>query len=106
MVAENSGIKSEESQSFEHSLILIWKSRIGHRHISSFELKDSPLRSGLYLPLFLLHQKESTRKSAYGHTLDLRLVSEDEIEQTQADALTEFNTPSPYDEDGRGLLVI
>ena len=38
--------------------------------------------------------------------LYLRLVSEDEIEQTQADALTEFNTPSPYDEDGRGLLVI
>ena len=26
--------------------------------------------------------------------------------QTQADALTEFNAPSPYDEDGRGLLVI
>jgi len=38
--------------------------------------------------------------------LYLRLVSEDEIEQTQADALTEFNTPSPYNEDGRGLLVI
>ena len=38
--------------------------------------------------------------------LYLRLVSEDEIGQTQADALTEFNTPSPYDEDGRGLLVI
>ena len=38
--------------------------------------------------------------------LYLRLVSEDEIEQTQADALTEFNTPSPYDEGGRGLLVI
>lgn len=38
--------------------------------------------------------------------LYLRLVSEDEIEQTQADALTEFNTPSPYDEDGRGLIVV
>ena len=38
--------------------------------------------------------------------LYLRLVSEDETEQTQADALTEFNTPSPYDEGGRGLLVI
>ncbi len=38
--------------------------------------------------------------------LYLRLVSEDEIEQDNADALTEFNTPSPYDEGGRGLLVI
>lgn len=38
--------------------------------------------------------------------LYLRLVSEDEIEQDKADALTEFNTPSPYDENGRGLLVI
>ena len=38
--------------------------------------------------------------------LYLRLVSENEVEQDKADALTEFNTPSPYDEDGRGLLVI
>lgn len=38
--------------------------------------------------------------------LYLRLVSEDEIEQENADALADFNTPSPYDEDGRGLLVI
>ena len=38
--------------------------------------------------------------------LYLRLVSENEVEQESADALTEFNTPSPYDEDGRGLLVI
>lgn len=38
--------------------------------------------------------------------LYLRLVSENEVEQDKADALTEFNTPSPNDEDGRGLLVI
>jgi hypothetical protein len=38
--------------------------------------------------------------------LYLRLVSEDEIEQNQADALTKFNTTSPYDEGGRGLLVV
>jgi len=38
--------------------------------------------------------------------LYLRLVSENEIEQDNADALTEFNTPSPYDKDGRGLLVV
>ena len=36
----------------------------------------------------------------------LNLVKEVEAEQTTADALTEFNTPSPYAEGGRGLLVI
>jgi geranylgeranyl pyrophosphate synthase len=36
--------------------------------------------------------------------LYLRLVSEDEIEQDKADALTDFNTPSVYDK--RGILTI
>lgn len=38
--------------------------------------------------------------------LYLRLVNEHETPQDSADALADFNTPSPYDEDGRGLLVV
>jgi NTP pyrophosphatase (non-canonical NTP hydrolase) len=37
----------------------------------------------------------------------LNLVKEVEAENAaEVDPLKEFNTPSPYDEDGRGLLVI
>ena len=36
----------------------------------------------------------------------LNLVKEMEAESAATDALAEFNTPSPYDEGGRGLIVI